>query len=171
MMDRKNLAILILSGLIVICIGVTLWALLRGGADAPISPDYPPQGTERNQQPLEDDSTPLESPEGGGAINVTFGTEATAALSAQTVSLYYANPGVSNQNVAFLIRIDELVVAKSDLITPGHAVTELQLEAAACSKLQVGSYAAELVIRAYDPVTGEKAMIDTRGAITLRVVE
>lgn len=79
-MDRKNLAILILSGLIAICVGVTLWALLRGGADAPISPDYPPQGTERNQQPLGDDSVPLTSPEGGGAINVTFGTEATGAL-------------------------------------------------------------------------------------------
>lgn len=170
-MDRKNLAILILSGLIAICIGVTLWALLRGGAGAPIAPDYPPQGTERNQQPLGDDSAPLESPEGGGAINVTFGTKATAALSAQTVSLYYANPGVSNQNVAILIMIDELVVAKSDLITPGHAVTELRLEAAARSRLQVGGYVAELVIRAYDPVTGEKAMIDTRGAITLLVVK
>lgn len=139
---------------------------------SPLTPDYPPQGTEENQDPIDgDNSEKMDSEEGGGAINVTYGMNATVKLSEDTVTLYYANPNASNQNVAVLILIDELVVAKSDLITPGHQVTELPLEPYAKEVLMVGGYDAELVVRAYNPDTGEKAMIDTKGEVTLTVIE
>ena len=156
---------------IVICLGVTIWALFfRGGDD--ISPDYPPQGIESNQTPIDgDDSGKLESPEGGGAINVTYGTAATVDLSEKTVTIYYANPNASNQNVSILIMVNDLVVAKSDLITPGNQVSKLELQKEAASRLQVGGYNAELVVRAYDPESGEKAMVDTKGELTLTVTE
>lgn len=172
-MDKKrNILIIALSMLIVVCVGVTAWALFFRGDPDPISPDYPPQGTDDNQRPIEgDDSTKIDSPEGGGAINVTFGTSATASLGEKTVQLYYANPGASNQNVAILIVIGEMVVAKSDLITPGNEVTQLTLEDYAASMLQLGGYDAQLVVRAYDPDSGEKAMVDTKGQITLTVIE
>ena len=170
---EKNLKwlIIILSVGIVICTGVTIWAVFfRGGDD--ISPDYPPQGIESNQTPIDgDDSGKLESPEGGGAINVTYGTAAMVDLSAKTVTFYYANPNASNQNVSILIMVNELVVAKSDLITPGNQVSKLELQTDAASNLQVGGYNAELVVRAYDPDSGEKAMVDTKGELTLTVTE
>ena len=170
---EKNLKwlIIILSVGIVICTGVTIWAVFfRGGDD--ISPDYPPQGIESNQTPIDgDDSGKLESPEGGGAINVTYGTAATVDLSEKTVTIYYANPNASNQNVAILIMVNDLVVAKSDLITPGNQVSKLELQKEAASRLQVGGYNAELVVRAYDPESGEKAMVDTKGELTLTVTE
>ena len=154
---EKNLKwlIIILSVGIVICTGVTIWAVFfRGGDD--ISPDYPPQGIESNQTPIDgDDSGKLESPEGGGAINVTYGTAATVDLSEKTVTIYYANPNASNQNVSILIMVNDLVVAKSDLITPGNQVSKLELQKEAASRLQVGGYNAELVVRAYDPDSGE----------------
>ena len=169
----KNLKWLIITLAIgiVICLGVTIWALFfRGGDD--ISPDYPPQGIESNQTPIEgDDSGKLDSPEGGGAINVTYGTAATVDLSEKTVTIYYANPNASNQNVSILIMVNDLVVAKSDLITPGNRVSKLELQRDAASKLQVGGYNAELVVRAYDPDSGEKAMVDTKGELTLTVTE
>lgn len=171
-MNKRNIVIIILSILIVLCIGVTIWALfLRyGGDDQGITPDYPPQGVENGQTPIDgDDSDKMESPEGGGAINVTYGTSATVDLSQGTVAIYYANPNASNQNVAVLVMVDDLVVAKSDLITPGNQVTELVLEEYAGTKLQAGGYNAELVVRAYDPQTGEKAMVDTKGEIQLTV--
>ena len=173
-MDKeKNLKwlIIILSVGIVICTGVTIWAVFfRGGDD--ISPDYPPQGIESNQTPIDgDDSGKLESPEGGGAINVTYGTAATVDLSEKTVTIYYANPNASNQNVSILIMVNDLVVAKSDLITPGNQVSKLELQKEAASRLQVGGYNAELVVRAYDPESGEKAMVDTKGELTLTVTE
>lgn len=170
---EKNLKwlIIILSVGIVICTGVTIWAVFfRGGDD--ISPDYPPQGIESNQTPIDgDDSGKLESPEGGGAINVTYGTAAKVDLSEKTVTVYYANPNASNQNVSILIMVNDLVVATSDLITPGNQVSKLELQKDAASKLQVGGYDAELVVRAYDPDSGEKAMVDTKGELTLTVTE
>lgn len=170
---EKNLKwlIIILSVGIVICLGVTIWALFfRGGDD--ISPDYPPQGIESNQTPIDgDDSGKLDTPEGGGAINVTYGTASTVDLSEKTVTVYYANPNASNQNVSILIMVNDLVVAKSDLITPGNQVSKLELQKEAASRLQVGGYNAELVVRAYDPESGEKAMVDTKGELTLTVTE
>ena len=170
---EKNLKwlIIILSVGIVICTGVTIWAVFfRGGDD--ISPDYPPQGIESNQTPIDgDDSGKLDTPEGGGAINVTYGTASTVDLSEKTVTIYYANPNASNQNVSILIMVNDLVVAKSDLITPGNQVSKLELQKEAASRLQVGGYNAELVVRAYDPESGEKAMVDTKGELTLTVTE
>lgn len=164
----RNMIIVVLSVLIVLCIGVTIWALFFRGSD-PITPDYPPQGTEENQKPIEGDTgDKMDSPEGGGAINVTYGTNATVSLSEKKVTLYYANPNASNQNVAILIMIGDMVVAKSDLINPGHEITELTLEDYAASKLQEGGYNAELLVRAYNE-DGEKAMVDTKGEITLTV--
>ena len=168
--NLKRLIIILVTG-IVICTGVTIWALFfRGGGD--ISPDYPPQGIESNQTPIDgDDSGKLDSPEGGGAINVTYGTAAKGDLSEKTVTVYYANPNASNQNVSILIMVNDLVVAKSDLITPGNQVSKLELQKEAASRLQVGGYNAELVVRAYDPESGEKAMVDTKGELTLTVTE
>lgn len=168
--NLKWLIIILVTG-IVICTGVTIWALFfRGGGD--ISPDYPPQGIESNQTPIDgDDSGKLDTPEGGGAINVTYGTASTVDLSEKTVTIYYANPNASNQNVSILIMVNDLVVAKSDLITPGNQVSKLELQKEAASRLQVGGYNAELVVRAYDPESGEKAMVDTKGELTLTVTE
>lgn len=159
--------------IVILILIILILLLLRScSAGTPISPDYPPQGTEENQKPIEnDDSDKMDSPEGGGAINVTYSMNATVDLSENMVTMYYANPNASNQNVAIMIMIDDLVVAKTDLITPGNQVTELPLNSYAKDRLMVGGYDAELVVRAYNPEDGEKAMIDTKGEITLTVVE
>lgn len=165
---RKLLIVLLIIG-IVICLIVTIWALFfRDGGD----PDYPPLGIEANQIPVDDDnSNKLESPVGGGAINVTYGTTATVSLSNGTVTLYYANPNASNQNVTIALNVGDLTVAKSELINPGNKVTELKIEENAKSMLKVGGYNAELVISAFDPDSGEKAMVDTKGELTLKVTK
>ena len=173
---QLKIIVAVLSVVLTISVSVTVWALFfRDDDAAPVSPDYPPQGTEANQRPLEsDEGEKLENPSGGGAINVTYGTGVTVDISAETVTLSYVNPGASNQNVAIMIVIpgtEELVIAKSDRITPGHSVETLSLEAFAKDRLAVGGYDGELVIRAYDPATGEKAMVDMRGKITITVVE
>lgn len=162
----------VLAVALVASVGVSVWAVFFRDTGKPITPDYPPQGTEENQKPLDEvPADPVPTPEGGGSINVTFHPKVTVDLSESTVSLLYANPSVSNQNVAVLLMIGELVVAKSDLITPGHGVESLKLESYAKGVLQPGAYNGELVIRAYHPETGEKAMVDTRGEITFTVVE
>ena len=171
-MNKNKWLVPVLCIGIVLCMGVTIWALFFRSGGTPIAPDYPPQGTEANQKPLEgDNSEKMESPQGGGSINITYNVNATVDLSEGTVSLLYANPQASNQDVAILIMIDDLVIAKSDLISPGNGVDNLALDEYAKGKIAVGGYDAELVIRAYDPQTGEKAMVDTRGQLSLTVVE
>lgn len=171
-MNKNKWLVPVLCIGIVLCMAVTIWALFFREGSKPITPDYPPQGTEQNQKPLEgDEGDKLESPSGGGAINVTYGTSVTVDLSNNKVTLLYANPQASNQNVAILIMIDDLVVAKSEQITPGYGVDTLTLEEYAKERLAVGGYNGELVIRAYNPETGEKAMVDTKGEITITVVE
>lgn len=115
----RNIIIISLIVLIVLCIGITVWAVFfRGSGEPPITPDYPPQGEDEGQEPIEgDNSNKIESPTGGG-YNMTYSTTATVSLSSGTVSLWYANPNASNQNVAILIMIDDMVVAKSELIMP-----------------------------------------------------
>lgn len=168
---KRKWVIIILSMGIVLCLVITIWALFFRGGNDPVTPDYPPQGTENNQKPIDgDDGVKIDSPNGGGAINVTFETTASASLSEKKVTLYYANPNASNQNVSILIMVGEIVVAKSDLITPGHEITELTLEDYAANMLQEGGYNAELVIRAYNE-DGEKAMVDTKGELTLTVTK
>ena len=157
-MNKNKWLVPVLCIGIVLCMGVTMWALFFRDGGKPIAPDYPPQGTEANQKPLEgDESEKMESPQGGGSINVTYNVNATVDLSEGTVSLLYANPQASNQDVAILIMIDDL-----DTLT---------LDEYAAGKLSVGGYDAELVIRAYDPESGEKAMVDTKGQLSLTVVE
>lgn len=169
----RNIIIIALGVLIALCIGITVWAVFfRDTGEPPIPPDYPPQGEDEGQEPIEgDNSNKIESPTGGGGYNMTYNTMATASLTSGTVTLWYANPNASNQNVAILIMIDDMVVAKSELILPGNQITSLKLEDYAKGKLQAGGYDATLVVRAYDPVSGEKAMVEGNGNLTLVVTE
>ena len=163
----------VLAAILLLAIGIAVWGLFfRDDGTQPITSEYSPQGTEPNQKELEGDrGEKIESPAEGGAIHVTYGTNVTVDLSDNKVLLLYANPHASNQNAAILIMIDELVIAKSEQITPGHGVDTLILEEYAKERLTVGSYNGELLIRAYDSQTGEKAMVDTKGEITITVIE
>ncbi|MBQ7364397.1 MAG: hypothetical protein IJW46_02230 [Clostridia bacterium] len=168
---KLTVAIVLLSILLLLVILVTVLALfLRKPTVLP--PDYPPQDTDSNMQPIPGDSGgTIETPEGGGAVNITYADTVTVSLSDRTASLYYANPSRSNQNVAIAVMIGSTVILRSDLITPGNMVTTLPLVEGVEEQLLPGGYQAELIIYCYHPETGEKAMIDTRGTLTLTVVE
>lgn len=166
---RKLLIILLIIG-ILICVGITIWAVFFRKNDS--TEDYPQKKIEQNQKPIEgDNSEKMDSTEGGGAINVTYSTEITASLSENKVTLYYANPYASNQNVSIQVMVDEVVIAESDLINPGNQVNELTLKKEAKSQLKAGGYDAQIVVQAYHPETGEKSMVDTKGEVSLVVVE
>ena len=92
-------------------------------------------------------------------------------MSDEKATLYYANPSKSNQNVAIAVVIGEDIIIKSELITPGNMVTSLPLAVGAKEKLTVGGYNAEIIVYCYHPETGEKAMVNTKGAVVLTVLE
>ena len=170
---KKTLIIAIaLSVVLAIAIGVTVWAIFFREGDDVLPPDYPPQDTDDNQTPIPDDEGgEIQTPAGGGAVNITYAENVTVDLSDKKASLYYANPSRSNQNVAIAIVIGEDVIVKSELITPGNMVTSLPLVQDAEKKLAAGGYNAEMIVYCYHPETGEKAMVDTKGAVIVTVVE
>ena len=173
-MNKKTTLIIIIALLLllVIAVGVAVWAIFFREGDEILPPDYPPQNTEQNQETIPDDpGGEIETPEGGGGVNITYSEAVTIDLSDKKASLYYANPSRSNQNVAIAILIGEKVILKSELITPGNMVTQLSLLDGADKLLTAGGYNAELVVYCYHPETGEKAMVDTRGSLMVTVVE
>ena len=174
-MNKKSLMIIIaLSVVLVIAVSVSIWAIFfrESSEEGVLTPDYPPQSTDANQVPIPDDNGgTIKTPEGGGAVNITYAENVTVDLSDKKASLYYANPLRSNQNVAIAIMVGEELILKSELITPGNMVTSLSLVDGAEEKLVVGGYDAQIIVYCYHPETGEKAMIDTKGAVVVTVVE
>lgn len=166
---RKWLIIIPVTG-IVICIGVTIWALFFRQSGEVLIPDYAPRETEQNARPIEgDDGGKLDAPQGGGAISIEYENRVTIDLSDGKAYLSYANPGKSTQNIVLRIEIQDTAVVQSGTIRPGNQVSELELLDGAAKKLQEGVYDAVFRILSYDPVTGEKAMVDTLAEITVTV--
>jgi hypothetical protein len=172
LLSKKRMILLIsLAVVLVAAIAVTTVVLIIS-KDEILPPDYPPQSSDPNQIPIPDDEGgKLESPTGGGAVNITYSRDVTVSLSRKNATFYYANPSKSNQNVAIAIVVGDVVISKSALITPGNMVTALSLEEGVEKKLGIGGYDAELIVYCYHPETGEKAMVDTKAEITVNVVE
>lgn len=171
-LSSKKRMILLISLAVVLVAAITVTAVvLITREDGILPPDYPPQSSDPNQIPIPDDEGgKLESPTGGGAVNITYSQDITVSLSGKRATFYYANPSRSNQNVAIAVLVGDTVVARSALITPGNMVTELALEDGVEKKLSVGGYDAELIVYCYHPETGEKAMVDTKAVITVNVI-
>lgn len=167
---EKTLLIILLIIGIVICLGVTIWALFFRQSGETLIPDYAPLETEQNAQPIPgDDGTKLDAPEGGGAISIEYENQVAIDLSDGKAYLSYANPGKSTQDVVLRIEIQDTAVAQSGTIRPGNQVSELELLDGAAKKLKEGVYDAVFRILSYEPVTGEKAMVDTLAEITVTV--
>ena len=121
---KKTWLILLLIICIVICIGVTIWALFFRQSDEALIPDYAPQETEQNARPIEgDDDTKLDAPEGGGAISLEYDSQVTVDLSDGKAYLSYANPGKSTQDIVLRIEIQDTAVVQSGTIRPGNQVS------------------------------------------------
>ena len=169
---HKVLITAALSVILTVCVLITVWAIwLRNDDTSTLIPDYPTQGIDENQKPIAGDNTQKIPSTSGGAINVSYKKDAQISLSDGKISMYYANPNASNQNVVVMVMIDNVVLAKSGLITPGNMISELWLNDSVKDMLSVGGYDATLVICAYHPTTNEKAMLDTRADLKIEVRE
>ncbi len=172
--DRKQrvfIAALILG--MIACICVTVWAVFfRDTEQKTLVPDYAPQQTEQNAEPLNDGGDKLDVPEGGGGISLEYESTVTISLLDKTAYLNYKHPDSSTQDIVLCIEIDGEMIAQSGIIAPGNQLKKLSLLEGAEKKLSVGTYTdADFRVLSYDPETGEKAMVDTVAAITVTVEE
>ena len=168
---KKRLLIVFFVLLLLITLGVTVWALFFRTTAPVLAPDYAPRQTEDNAEPLDeaDDGEKLHQPQGGGAVSLTFSKEVTVDLSEKTAKLMFANPHKSNQDMLIQIVVQNTVLVQSGILTPGYQITQLDLFDAA--KLSAGRYDGKFVVLYYHRDTGEKSMLNTEIPITITVEE
>ena len=169
--DKSKLLILLLLLISLLALGVAAWALLKGDSGPTLTPDYAPQETEQHAETIPDDSgEKMEKPEGGGSVSLTYSNKVTVDLSDKMASVYFANPGKSNQDMVIQISIQDTVILQSGTLKPGNQVKLLNLLEGAEKMLQPGGYEGKFVVLYYDPISGEKSMVNTEIPITINVV-
>lgn len=130
-----------------------------------LPPDYPPIDTESNQTPIDDDTQkPMETEKGQTGVNLTYSAQATVDLSEKTVTLYFANPSRSLQNMRASLVIGDVTICKSNIINPGNKIESLPLISGVENVLSEGGYDARYLVSCYDPQTNEKAIVELVGA-------
>ena len=175
--NKSTIIIAILAVITVAALCVTMWALFfrepsAGDDDKVIlNPDYAPQKQEQNAETIPDDTgEKMENPEGGGAVSLTYSIEVTIVISDKAAALYFANPGKSNQDMVIQIAIQDTIILQSGTLSPGNQVKLLNLLEGAEDMLQPGGYEGKFVVLYYDPISGEKSMVNTEIPITINVV-
>ena len=171
--NRTTIIVTILALITVAAVCVTVWALFfrDSGGQQVLAPDYAPQQQEQNAETIPDDSgEKMEKPEGGGSVSLTYSNKITIDLSDKAASLYFANPGKSNQDMVVQISIQDTIILQSGTLAPGHQVKLLNLLEGAETMLQPGGYEGKFIVLYYDQESGEKAMVNTEIPVTITVV-
>lgn len=167
---KKRLLIVILILITLIAVSVSVWAVFFREATPTLAPDYAPQKTEQNAQPMGDEGDEkLDQPEGGGAVSLTYSREVTIDLSDKKATLLFGNPTKSNQDMLVQIVIQDTVIVQSGRLTPGNQVTKLDLLKDANKMLSPGGYEGKFVVYYYNQETAEKAILNTEIPINITV--
>lgn len=168
---KQLLIILFLLLLLIITTSITVWALFFRNVTYDHAPDYAPQQTEENAEPIDNDydGEKLQQQQGGGAVSLTYSKEVTIDLSEKVAKLMFANPNKSNQNMVVQIVVQNKVVVQSGLLAPGYKVTKIDLFDNV--RLSSGKYEGKFVVLYYQNDTGEKAMLNTEIPISVTVEE
>ncbi|MBQ8833719.1 MAG: hypothetical protein IJ001_02180 [Oscillospiraceae bacterium] len=171
--QKKYVLLLILLLLLITLLTscTTIWALFFRDTGPALAPDYAPQEMEQHAETIpDDDGEKLDAPEGGSSVSLTYSNKVTIDLSDKVASLYFANPGKSNQDMVIQISIQDTVIIQSGTLVPGQQVKLLNLLEGAEKQLSPGGYEGKFVVLYYDQTSGEKAMVNTEIPITINVV-
>lgn len=166
----QNLLILVLSLVTIACLCVTGWAVFLRPAQEPAaaSQDYAPVELEPNAEPLQNEAPASSAAEpadrSGGSVTILFGGEVFVSRATRSVSLDYSNPSESTHNVTVaVVLVDkngtEVTIARSGLLQPGSALAHLDLDTNV--NLPAGSYDGYFSLGFYDPVSNEKATVNS----------
>lgn len=134
-----------------------------------LAPDLAPEETEPNIETIPNDTGTKPNNSDGGSVRLTYSDQVTIDLSEADASLYFGNPGQSNQDMILRIIIQDKVIAQSGLIPAGYQIQNLALLPDATSLLQLGTYSGKFAIYYYDQETDELASVNTEIPITVVV--
>lgn len=153
-------------------VSVTIWALFFREPTKILAPDYAPQDKEAYAETILDDSdNKLDAPEGGGAVSLSYANQVAVELHSCNVSLFFANPSKSNQDIVLQIVIQDQVIVQSGTLSPGYQLKNLELLQEAGKMLSPGGYEGKFVVLYYNRETGEKAIVNTEIPVQITVLE
>lgn len=164
---RWGISIIVLL-LIVLLLSMCHSSSQKQGNDVLI-PDLAPEETEPNIETIPNDTSTKADSTNGGSVRLTYSDKVTLDLSEAVASLYFGNPGRSNQDMILRIVIQDEVIAQSGLIPSGYQVETIELLPDAVSLLQAGTYSGKFVLYYYSQETDELATINTEIPITIVV--
>lgn len=168
--NKKKYLLILLLLITLLAVGLSVWAIWFRDSAPVLAPDYAPQQTEENAEPIgDDDDEKLSQPEGGGAVGLTYAKEVSISLTDKSATLLFANPSKSNQDMVLQLVIDDVVVLQSGRLEPGNKVSTLNLLDGAEKRLTAGGYDGKFVVLYYDRTSREKAMLNTEIPITVTV--
>ncbi len=168
--SKINLLIVLLIAIIIVAVGITVWALFFRENSHTLAPDYAPQEEEVNAERIPgDEEGKMEQPEGGSSVSLSYAKDVTINLSDETAELYFANPNKSNQDMVLQIVIEDEVIVQSGTLKPGNQVKSLNLLNNTAKMLKAGGYEGKFVVLYYHSETGEKAVVNTEIPINITV--
>lgn len=178
-LSEKNKKILIIALICVLTValmvtGIVLIVKLNEEDEPPvISPDYPAPPAEEGAEDIGDDEEKLDAPTGGGAVGLVYSDEITVDLSDKKATFRFDNPSRSTQNIAIRLLVQDVVIFETGTLTPGKRVTTADLAQGVEAQLQPGVYEsnAKFVVYFYDPVTNERAVVNSEIAVKVTVQE
>ena len=167
--DKQNLLVFLLLLITVSAVCVSVWALFFRTSETALTPDYAPK-VEDHAQPIPGDTAAgNEAQPGSGSVSITYSNQVNIRLGERTAKLLFANPGRSNQDIVLQIVIQDTVVVQSGTLKPGNQISSLSLLSGAKNQLAAGVYNGMFNVLYYDPVSGEKAIVNTEIPITITV--
>lgn len=139
-----------------------------------VDPDHPLPDNDTHMEKMEDDDTEKVHSD-GGAVSMIYTLSADLNLTTEQANIYFKNPNASNHDVMLHLCIVEdetlIPVAKSGLLKAGYALYTMDMMEDTV-RLNKGTYDAAFVVYYYDPLTGEKALVEsTIEDVTLNVIK
>lgn len=160
---KQKVLITVILVLIAVFLVIGICFFLLSNCSKQNAPDYAPHELESNAKLLDDggDDEKLESPEGGGAVSLSYSKSVTLDKNENTLSLFVGNPEKSNRDIVFEIVYDGRVIARSGRVVPGRGVEKLEIAKSEASRFEEGGYDVTITVYYFDPDSGEKAMVNT----------
>ncbi len=158
---RWPFVLILLGLLLLLALAVSLLMIPR--EPVVVQPDHPAPVIDPNSALIEgDDSQKAEVAEGGGSLSMIYTLEAELILSTGEIEIYFKNPNSSTHNVSielFVLNGEERVsIAKSGLVAAGSQLNKLTMTEGSAT-LRQGIYEGLYVLSCYDPVSGERALV------------
>ncbi|MBR2387429.1 MAG: hypothetical protein IKB02_01530 [Clostridia bacterium] len=142
---------------------LTVSLLMNPAPPEIVEPDNPLPVVDPLARPMEDDdSEKISSEKGGGSITIAFRGPIYVYLDQNIATLTYGNPNASNQDVVVEIYLkdegNEYFLGRSGRVPSGSALSQISI-ADREAGIATGYYKAKLYFHAYEPNTGDKAIV------------